>query len=117
MLDAEHIATQTIQNTSDIAAIRESLKSAHKRIDENDRMTEGIHKLAANVEALALQVKMLTEKMDSSITRIEAGLTAQAERIGALEKEPATKWKDLVKQVTALVVAAVVGAVIANFIM
>lgn len=117
MLDAEHIATQMVQNTSDIAAIRESLKSAHKRIDENDRMTEGIHKLAANVEALALQVKMHTDTMNNSITQIESGLKALGERIGILEKEPAAKWKELVKQVTALIVAAVVGAVIGDFIM
>jgi hypothetical protein len=110
------MAIQSIQNTSDIAALRESLKSAHKRIDENDRMTEGIHKLAANVEALALQVKMLTGKMDESINRIEAGLKSQGERIGAIENEPAHKWKTLVAQVTGLVVAAVIGVIIAKFL-
>ena len=116
MLEADQIAKQAIQNSQDIAALRESLKSAHKRIDENDRITEGIHKLAANVEALALQVKMLTDKMDNSITRMEAGLKAQGERIGTLEKEPADKWKTLAAQVTGLIVAAVIGVVIAKFL-
>lgn len=116
MLDAEHVAKQVYQNAQDIAAVREKVDSAHKRINENDRITEGIHKLAANVESLALQVKMLTERMDSSIERIESGLKSQGERIGALEKEPATKWKDLAKQVTGLIVAAVVGAILTHFI-
>ena len=116
MLDAENVAKQVIENAKAIAAVAESAKSAHKRIDDNDRITEGIHKLASNVEALAVQVKMLTERMDSSIERIEAGLKSQGERIGALEKEPAHKWKTLVAQVTALIVAAVIGVVITKFL-
>lgn len=105
-----------LKHNEEIAAVRESSKSAHKRIDENDRITEGIHKLASNVETLALQVKLLTDKMDTNIERIESGLKSQGERIGAIEKEPANKWKTLVAQVTALVIAAVVGAIIASII-
>lgn len=111
-MNAEQMTTQVIQNTKDVATLRESTKSAHKRIDENDRMTEGIHKLAANVEALALQVKMLTEKMEKSIERVEAGQRSQGERIGKLEQEPANKWKDIVKQVITLVVAASFGGLL-----
>jgi chromosome segregation ATPase len=112
----DHLTEQVLKQNSDIAAVKESVKSAHKRIDENDRITDGIHKLAANVEALALQVKLLTEKMESNIGRLESGLKDQGERIGQLEKEPAAKWKSLVSQVMSIIVAAVVGGVIANFI-
>ncbi len=112
----EQISERTIKQGSEIAALKESTKSAHKRLDDNDRVIESIHKLAANVETLALQVKMLTEKMDNSITRIESGMNSQGERITCLEKEPATKWKSLVAQITTIVVAALVGGVIAKFI-
>ncbi|MDR1704249.1 MAG: hypothetical protein LBS19_06145 [Clostridiales bacterium] len=100
-----------------------STKSAHRRIDEiNDTVKEiystlnGIHKLTASVEMLTLQVKTLAENMSTSNermeTRIEEGFKSQGERIGAIEKEPAQKWKAFVKHVFQLAVAAVVGAVI-----
>jgi uncharacterized protein YlxW (UPF0749 family) len=115
-MNSEQVITQVLQNTKDIAAVSESAKSAHKRIDENDRITEGIHKLAANVETLAVQVKMFTDRMDSSIARIEAGQKNQGERIGALEKEPADKWKGAIKQIIELIIAAVFGIIAAKFL-
>lgn len=115
-MTTDQLTEQILKHNSEIAALRESDKSAHKRIDENDRITEGIHKLAANVEALALQVKLLTESMENNIARLEAGQKTQGEHIGALENEPAKKWKALVAQITSLLIAAVVGGVIANLI-
>lgn len=111
----EQLTNKVIQNSNDISALRENVKSAHKRIDENDRITEGIHKLASNVESLALQVKLLTERFDSSLERLEQGQRNQGERIGALEKEPGAKWKDVTKQIITLVVAAVFSVIAAKF--
>ncbi len=54
--------------------------------------------------------------MDNSIERIEAGLRGQGERIGALEKEPAQKWKSLVSQIIGLIVAALAGGLLSNFV-
>ena len=116
MMTSEQLAETVLKHNSEIAGMQEKLASAHKRIDENDRVTDGIHKLAANVETLAFQVKHLSEKMEGSISRIEAGLKAQGERIGKLEKEPGEKWKSLVSQVIALAVAAIVGGVISTII-
>ncbi len=110
------LTEKVIEHEGEIGRLWESSKSAHKRIDENDRVTEGIYKLASNMEALTIQVKSLAQQMETAIARIETGQKSQGERIGALEKEPAQKWKTLVAQVTGLVVAAVIGAIIANFI-
>jgi len=115
-MTGDQLTQQIMAQSKDIAALRERVKSAHKRIDENDRITTGIHKLASNVEALALQVKLLTERMDSSINRMEKSIKSQDERIGAIEKEPATKWKELVRQMIALAVAALAGSMLASFI-
>lgn len=112
----EQLTEQTLKHAGEIAAVHESAKSAHKRIDENDRITDGIHKLASNVEALALQVKLLADSMETSIMRLESGLKSQGERISAIEKEPAAKWKTLVAQVLSIGVAAVIGGLIAKFI-
>ncbi len=99
----------------DVAALKERVKSAHKRIDENDRITEGIYKIASNVEALALQVKMLTESLENNVARLEGSLKAQGERIGALEKKPAKRWESLITQFISLIVAAVFGVIVAKF--
>ncbi len=106
-MNADQLTEKVIGHTAEIAAVQESVKSAHRRIDENDRITEGIHKLCANVETLALQVKHLAEKVESSVARLEQGLQRQGERIGALEKEPGEKWKAVVKQI--LITATTAG--------
>lgn len=111
----EHLTEQLLKQSGEIAAVRESLKSAHKRIDDNDRIIEGIHKLAANMEAMTMQVKSLAEQLESSVERLEAGQRSQGERISALEKEPATKWKNLVSQGVGLITAAIIGYALSIF--
>lgn len=131
-MNDDQMSKMVMDNARDIAALKQGHSALEKRIDENDRVTTGIHKLAANTENLATEVKRLGE-------RLEAGLREQGKRVGevetaiikfgnmessiklaltrldAIEKEPATKWKTLVAQVTALVIAAVAGVVIAKF--
>lgn len=135
-----YITERLMSHSKDIAALWENTKSAHKRLDENDKIASGIHKLAANVESMALQVKLLTERMDRTIERMESSLRSHGERIGgiesgyrtverneqsivrlsakieALEREPATRWKDLVKQLLTLVTAAMVGGMLSGLI-
>jgi len=139
-MTTEQLTAQIMAHGKDIAALWQSAKSAHKRIDENDRIIKGIHKLASNIEALTLQVKLLTERMDNSIDRMERSIKSQGGRIGAvetfcrtverneqslcalesrvdaIEKEPAAKWKDLVRQMIALVCAGLIGSALAYLI-
>lgn len=107
----------TDEQVEKLAAVVESAKSAHKRIDENDRITNGIHKIATSVETLALQVKQLTDKVDESIESLKGSLKSHGERIGKLEQEPGNRWKSLVAQLTQIIVAAVVGGVVAKFLL
>ena len=139
-MNQDQLTAQVLAHGKDIAALRQSAKSAHKRIDENDRIISGIHKLAANIQALTLQVKLLTDRMDSNTIRIEDCLKSHSERIGAvevlsrtavrneasitnlesrvdaIELEPAKKWKDLARQMLALLCAAVAGSALAYII-
>ncbi|MCL2068420.1 MAG: hypothetical protein FWH00_00825 [Oscillospiraceae bacterium] len=112
----EQLTETILSHNRELAELGANLKSAHRRIDESDRIANGVHKLAANVEALALQVKLLGESVNVSVKKLEEGQKHQGERIGTLEKEPAHKWKSLVSHITALIVAAVFGAIMANFI-
>ena len=132
----EQLIGQIMSHSRDIAALWENGKSAHRRIDENDRLAKGIHKLAANIETLALQVKLLTERMDSTVERMEKALESQGKRISAveeasraserheqsistllrkveaLEKEPSIKWKALVSQVLTILAAVIAGIIL-----
>ena len=107
----DQLGQLVMQNAKDIAEIKANVVSAHRRIDENDRLTEGIHQLAENVATMSLEIKMLTEKFDNSIGRMESNLKEQAERITVIEKNPFKKWDKFIW----LVIAAVISVGI-NFL-
>ncbi len=108
---AEQLAQMTISNAKDIAELKAEIASAHKRIDENDRLTNGIHQLAENVAAMSVQIKMLTEKFDRSIERIEKGLDEHGKRIDVIEKAPSKKWDKFVWLLIGAAVSAVAGVI------
>ena len=56
-----------------------------------------------------LKIKIAT--MNTVLTRIDATVAKIDGRMDAQQMKPAQRWDDLVKQVIALVVAAVVGAI------
>lgn len=135
MYTPEQISELTLKHASEIAALWQSAKSAHKRIDDNENIAAGIHELAKNVATMATEIKLLTERVDKNIERIEQEQKAQGGRVGnieraimaiersektiakheerldAIEREPATKWKNFMW----LVFAGVATAVIAYF--
>ena len=137
-MNAEEHSKLALQHTKEIAEIWASTKSAHKRLDENDRITMGIHDLAKSIAEMAMEIKLLTKRMDSSVERIENEQKTQGGRIGniekvvlsiernektlerheerldAIEREPATKWKNLMWLIIAGVATAVVGFVMAK---
>lgn len=91
-MDEAKIMESIMKNAKDIAALQESSKSAHKRIDENDRVTNGIYDLSNNVAGMTVEVKAIGERMEesnrrtnASIELISAGQKSQGERIGKLE--------------------------------
>ena len=136
----EQLIGQIMSHSREIATLWESSKFAHRRIDENDAIAKGIYKLASNIEALALQVKLLTERMDSTALRMERSLKSQGERIGALEgavragesheqsistlvhkvealeREPSNKWKAFASQMLAILAAVVAGIVLTRLL-
>lgn len=113
-MNNEQIAEMTIKNSTDISAIQEKLSSAHKRIDDNDRITEGIHKLAANVESMTVQLKNLAERMEQSLQSIETRLRAQGERIGAIENKPGKKWEAVVEKVLLVIIGGIAAFIMAK---
>lgn len=110
-MNQEQMEELILANGRDIAAAKESLKSAHKRIDENDALTKQVCKLAASIETLAYQVKVQGDRVEEMIRSQQD----QGKRIGALEIKPGVKWEALVRQLTGLAVAAAFGALMAKF--
>lgn len=108
---AEQLGQLVMQNARDIAELKATVASAHRRIDENDRLTAGIHQLAENVATMSLEIKLLTEKFDDSIERMERNIKDQAERITVIEKNPFKKWEKFFW----IIITAVISVVI-NFI-
>ncbi len=105
-----------IDNAKQIAALWESVKSAHHRINENDKITAGIHELATSIATIAAEIKALTAKLDESTDRIESGQRAETikdheDRLDAIEKAPAAKWDKFIWLVFTAVVGAILGAI------
>lgn len=116
MYNADKLSEIAMQNACDIAKLKADVASAHKRIDENDKLTEGIHQLAENVATMSVEVKMLTEKVDTSVEEIKGGLKDHGERLKALESEPAQKWKKFVWAIIAALITAGVGFLSGRFL-
>lgn len=104
-----NFASMAIQNAKDISELRAEITALNKRIDDNDQLTNGIHELATNVATMSLEIKMLTEKFDSSITRIESGLQKQSDRISVIENAPSQKWDKFVWLIIAAAISALVS--------
>ena len=138
MYSQEQVTQLLNQHTRDIAAVQESTKSAHHRIGEVNKLTESVHELAKSNTAIATEVKQLAVKFDKSVERIEAGQKSQGERIGGIERAiqqvernekdiaknaediesikqiPADRWKAVVEKAITLLVAALLGGLLAQ---
>lgn len=57
------------------------------------------------------ELKIKSATMNTVLTRIDATVAKIDGRMDAQQMKPAQRWDDLVKQVTTLLVAAVVGAI------
>ena len=74
------------------------LKVSEHRIEDLEKQQKDIQTLTVSVHELAISVKNLTEEQK-----------AHTSRIAALEMEPATKWKELVKAIIVALVGVVIG--------
>lgn len=140
-MNEDKIAITLLEHTKVITALQESAKTAHKRIDKMDKLTEAVHELARSNTVIATEVKALATKFDKTTERIERGQKSQGERLGIIERniarvrknekeiaeiydkldvlrmEPGERWKYLVFALIGGVVAAGLGVIGGNFLM
>lgn len=82
---------------------------------DSQQMKADIKTLDARVNNHGMELdelKIKSATMNTVLTRIDATVAKIDGRMDAQQMKPAQRWDDLVKQVTALVVAAVVGAIL-----
>jgi hypothetical protein len=114
-----------VDSKTDRAAIHIKLNELERRIGDNDRLTEGIHKISTNVEVLTEQVKALTERLERNIQLINdkideersvagKGIKDLSERMSLIENKPAKRFENITTQIVGLLIAAIVGIILAE---
>ena len=98
-----------------LAKIENCVETLSARLNSNDMLTRTIHELASDIKVLTQQVKAQGERMEQIAKGYETKLKEHNERIGALEREPAHKWKSLVSQVITIITAVLIGGAIGVF--
>ena len=71
----------------------------NKRIDKLEETVKEIQRLTVAVERMAVSMEAMTKEIAS-----------QGQRLDAIEKEPADKWKNAVWIVVSALIAAAIGA-------
>lgn len=78
-------------------------KSNTHRLDKLEESTEAINKLAVSMERMSMKQDTINANVNKLTTKVEA-----------LEAEPGNRWKFVVEKAIYLIVAAVVGFVLAR---
>jgi hypothetical protein len=86
-----------------LTEIEERSKSNTKRIDKLEETTEAINRMAVSIERMAMK----QDTMNGSIVKLNAD-------VAELKAEPGKRWKFVVEKVIYIVVAAIVGFVLAK---
>lgn len=95
-----------------VAVHEQKITAVEKRIAKLEDISSGLTELKIAIERTNSNV----DRVVSSIETLAHKQEEHEQRIDTIEKEPAEKWTALVKQITQLVVAAIVGAVLAYFV-
>ena len=88
-----------------IAKHENRIRVSEHRLEDLEEREKANQELALSVQKLAISVEQMCKE-----------LTLQGQRLAKLEAEPADRWRDVTKQVIALIVAAVTSFVIGKFI-
>ena len=100
----------TENNLKVLVETEQRSKSNTHRLDELAGQIDAVNRLATAVELLANEQKHQTESTD----KLEKNVAELTTKVDAIEKEPGARWKGLVEKVIYLIVAAVIGFLLAK---
>ena len=86
-----------------LSAVEQRSKSNSHRLDTLEKQTEALNTLATSVAVMAEKVEITGAKVDGLCTDVQE-----------LKAEPGKRWKGVVEKVIYIVVAAVVGFILAQ---
>ena len=92
-----------LEHEQRLSAVEQRSKSNSHRLDDLERQTEAVNNLATSVAVMAERVQNTGEKVDGLCTDVKE-----------LKAEPGKRWKGVVEKVVYIVVAAVVGYILAG---
>jgi len=88
----------------ELTVLVEQMKGAFHRIDEQKKLAESVQKLAISVSEQTTELKQMRKDMDNFRKDVDE-----------LKSKPARRWEAVAGQITALIIAAVFGALIMKF--
>ena len=86
-----------------LSAVEQRSKSNSHRLEALEKQTEAVNRLATSVAVMAERVEVTGDKVDSLCADVQE-----------LKAEPGKRWKGVVEKVIYIVVAAVVGFILAR---
>lgn len=95
-----------------LAANDKEHESYNRRLADHDAHLQKLDQTYIMLERLTNSVNSLT----TSVGDMRRTLQGVDDRVAAIEREPADKWKKMTWKIVELVLAAVVGAAIAVFV-
>ena len=86
-----------------LSAVEQRSKSNSHRLEALEKQTEAVNRLATSVAVMAEKVEVTGAKVDGLCTDVQE-----------LKSEPGKRWKSVVERVIYIIVAAVVGFILAR---
>jgi|GEM_PF-7131743 hypothetical protein len=118
-LNDEELTKQFIQMQKTISDVAADVKHIQRDLTDYSDTSKNVGLLMGTVDSLSKSIEKMATQMQQDISDLRKSTSESIkrvnERVGALEKEPGNKWKTTVTQITGLVIAAIVGAVILKF--
>ena len=108
------MALDEIKLTERLSKIENRVEMFSVWLHSSDALIKTIHEIASDIKVLTHQVKTQGERIEQIVICCEGKLKEQGERISALEKEPAHKWKLFVSHIVIFLAAALVGLMVGN---
>lgn len=92
-----------VQNEHRLTALEDRAKSNTKRLDEVEKRQDDLDELISTVKVLAVR----EENVENDVKEIKT-------EVKTLTTKPAKKWDNLTNQIITIIVAAVLGFVLAK---
>lgn len=111
-----------------LGEIESSLKSAHKRIDDTNKLVESVYKLATSIEAMQHDIADVRRRMDTfeerpllppcqhdkDFERYDNSMEKIENEVKEIKEQPAKRWNVLVTSIITSLTGGILGYILAG---